>query len=405
MKSPSFLYIILIFVLVGCNASQETAFTTMTNPPTDTPTQTDTPQPTEYATPTLSPTLTPPPPEETQIVSLTNGLPALERITVDNADRVQLLASLSIPGYTLSKWHQCNTVFSPDGRYLVGACGKSTVPIWNLETLELHKTLYDSPTAVVSCEFDPEGQVLACAGFQFEDVTLWSIETGERIVRFRCKSQVFDVDFSPDGKRLVAASVFSLSYDTGEEIVRPGAIHLWDLSSGELLWENETDPSRSFIAVSYHPNGKMVAFGKELGGGGIMDAYTGELLMYFDTDVRTNIGDLTYSPSGKLLAVGKDDYNAYVYETTDYHLLATLEHQHYVNGVVFSPDEKLLITGSGENDRILRIWAVEDFRLLNQLGGHKDSILRVDINSTATMIASISWDGTVRLWGIPAGSP
>lgn len=413
------IFVIVSMLLSGCatGTAESPLLTPSVIPPTLTMAPTNTLPPTEMPAPTPSPTLIPPttpaptpsptsiPPtlEGTQIVSLTNGLPALERITVENADRVQQLASLSIPGYILSKWHQCNTAFSPDGRYLVGACGKSRVPVWKIETLALHTTLYDTAKAVVSCEFDPDSQVLACAGFQHREVTLWSVETGEQIERFPCNSTVFEVDFSPDGHRLVAASAFSISMDTGKEVA--GAVHLWDLSTGELLWENETMTPRSFLTVSYHPSGETVAFGKERGGAGIMNALTGELLLYFDTDGRANIGDLTYSPSGQLLALGKDDYNVYVYETTDYHLMATLEHQHYVNGVVFSADETLLISGSGENDRALRIWAIDNFRLLNQLSGHTDSILRIDINSAGTLIASISWDGTVRLWGIPVGSP
>jgi len=346
------------------------------------------------ATPVASPT-------ETRTTLMFQEIPALEKITVENADQVQLLVSLPIDGYSEYRWHQCNTAFSPDGQYLSGACGRSNVPVWDVNTLKLQTTLYDSPTSVVSCEFSPDSRLLACAGFQFRDVTVWNVESGERLHRFRVNSNAFDVDFSPDGTRLVAASVFSINMNTGEE--RSGAIHMWNLSTGELLWENETDTPRSFISVSFHPNGETIAWGKERGGAGIMDAETGEVLLHFDKEGNTNIGDLTYSPSGRLLAIARDDYKIYIWDTSDYHLLATLDgHQHYVNGVVFNTDETLLISGAGENDRTLGIWAVEDFQLLTQLSRHTDSVLRVDINTAGTLIASISWDGTVRIWGIPA---
>lgn len=392
--------IAFIILAVGCDGTPSLEVELSTDiVHSATPVSTETPATTATSTSTVKPVLTP---TGTPSDLTSSVLPELEQITVENADRVQLIETLRIPDYIESHWHQCNTVFSPDGRFLAGACGKSTVSIWEVRTLQLHKTLYETPKAIVSCEFSPDSRMLACAGFQNRDVTLWDVESGERIERFRCDSNVFDVDFSPDGQRLAAVSVFSLSMNTGEE--RNGAIHLWDITTGELLWENETITPRSFISVSYHPNGEVIAYGKERGGAGIVDAETGEVLLHFDTDGNYNIGDLTYSPSGNLLAVGKDDYLIYIWDTTDYSLITTLdEHQNYVNGVVFSDDETLLVSGSGELDRTLGIWAVEDFQLLTQLEGHQDSILRIDINPAGTLIASVSWDGTVKLWGIPGG--
>jgi WD40 repeat protein len=102
------------------------------------------------------------------------------------------------------------------------------------------------------------------------------------------------------------------------------------------------------------------------------------------------------------LAAGSDNYEIFIWDTADYELVTRLVgHRHYVNGVDFNADETLLVSGSGEEDGTVGLWALEGSRLLKQLEGHEDSVLRVDINSDDTLIASISWDGTVRLWGIP----
>jgi WD40 repeat protein len=69
-----------------------------------------------------------------------------------------------------------------------------------------------------------------------------------------------------------------------------------------------------------------------------------------------------------------------------------------VNGVAFSPDGKWLASGS--HDKKVGIWDVQNGQMLKMLEGHKAEVLRVAINSAGTLIASISWDGTVRLWGI-----
>ncbi|MCX6100087.1 MAG: hypothetical protein NTV92_01420, partial [Candidatus Bipolaricaulota bacterium] len=49
--------------------------------------------------------------------------PALEVITVQNADRIELLQTLAIPDVEKGSTSQCSVAFSPDGRLLVAACG------------------------------------------------------------------------------------------------------------------------------------------------------------------------------------------------------------------------------------------------------------------------------------------
>jgi len=37
---------------------------------------------------------------------------------------------------------------------------------------------------------------------------------------------------------------------------------------------------------------------------------------------------------------------------------------------------------------------------LIMLEGHEAEVLRVAVNPSGMLIASVSWDGTVRLWGV-----
>ena len=72
-------------------------------------------------------------------------------------------------------------------------------------------------------------------------------------------------------------------------------------------------------------------------------------------------------------------------------------HAGYVNGVAFSPDGRLLVSGS--HDKQLGIWDIQSGQV-KLLQGHQGIVLRVRMNSSGTLIASISGDGTVRLWGV-----
>jgi len=74
-------------------------------------------------------------------------------------------------------------------------------------------------------------------------------------------------------------------------------------------------------------------------------------------------------------------------------------HTDYVLSVVFSPDGKLLASGSP--DETVKLWRVSDGELIHTLEGHTDYVLSVTFAPDGTRLASGSGDGTIRLWGIP----
>jgi WD40 repeat protein len=55
---------------------------------------------------------------------------------------------------------------------------------------------------------------------------------------------------------------------------------------------------------------------------------------------------------------------------------------------------------SGSHDKHVGIWNIAGQKLIKMLDGHQDTVLRVTFSPEGKLIASISWDGTVRLWGI-----
>ena len=83
-------------------------------------------------------------------------------------------------------------------------------------------------------------------------------------------------------------------------------------------------------------------------------------------------------------------------------LKATLEgHTDNVWSVAFSPNGKMLASVSW--DQTVRLWNVDTKQLLHTLTGHTSNVLSVAFSPDGQTLASASWDGTIRLWNPNTG--
>jgi len=76
-------------------------------------------------------------------------------------------------------------------------------------------------------------------------------------------------------------------------------------------------------------------------------------------------------------------------------------HAMRVDGLAFSPDGQLLVTGSADN--AVRIWEVASGRELRTLAGHARGVKAVAFSHDARWLASGSIDGSVKLWDVTTG--
>jgi pimeloyl-ACP methyl ester carboxylesterase len=77
--------------------------------------------------------------------------------------------------------------------------------------------------------------------------------------------------------------------------------------------------------------------------------------------------------------------------------LRTLQgHSGRVTGLAFSPDGKVLASGSADNT--IKLWSTASWREVGTLLGHTGRVEGIAFSPDGKRVASASWDGTIRLW-------
>ncbi len=156
-------------------------------------------------------------------------------------------------GKILHKWSEhtgqiLTCTFSPDGQLLASAGKDNQVIIREVQTGKIIKK-YQHRADVNTCAFHPNSKILAASG-EDSRIYLYNLEADKvQGVLQGNKYPVNQIEFSPDGKKLISASEGTLD-----------SLLLWDVQKQEII-TRFIGHTRNLLCCSFSPNGRRVATG------------------------------------------------------------------------------------------------------------------------------------------------
>ena len=115
------------------------------------------------------------------------------------------------------------------------------------------------------------------------------------------------------------------------------------------------------------------------------------------------VDSVAFSPDGKMLASGSWDETVKVWDVQTGALKLTITgHCNVVDSVAFSPDGKTLAIGC--YDKTIKLWDMQTVALKQTLTGHSDQVVSVAFSPDGKTLASGSFDDTIKLWDVQTGA-
>ncbi len=318
----------------------------------------------------------------------------LASVTADgNVQLWSLVTGKSETIFTNNGSNISSIAFSADGLSIARASTDGNIYIVDVKTQkQLAKITGHTASITTPLTFIDEGQMLASGGY------IWNLKTGQPKTIF-----IPDVaynfyrafnTFSPDGKFLATTSskCIFLSYaNTG-------------VTRTMLSGESDNPP-----CVAFSPDGTTLAIGgwiksrnsgRHYGNIRLWNVITGEQRSTL-TDHTNRVTCIAFSPDGKVLASGSNDQTICLWNPDTGELSNTLTgHNSSINRLVFSPDGKTLVSVADSRDNSIWLWDPLTGKQKAKLIGHTWGVNTVVFSPDGKYLASASRDNTIRLWNI-----
>ncbi|KAJ1849224.1 ribosome assembly [Coemansia sp. RSA 2708] len=313
--------------------------------------------------------------------------------------------------------------FSPDGQQLASGSGDTTVRIWDLSTETPRVTCTGHRNWVLCIAWAPDGRVLASGGMD-NTVRLWDPASGRKLGMLAGHRKWITalawepLHLNPAANRMASAS-------------KDGTVRVWDVTLRRCLF-SLSGHTAAVTCVKWGGDGRIYTGSQDKSiriwntDGTLHKTLSGHahwvntLALSTDFALRTGAYDHTAtqprdrddaqrrareryaeaSGRGVRLVSGSDDFTMHLWapDTSNKPLARMTGHQKVVNHVSFSPDGRLIASASFDNS--VKLWDGLTGKFVASLRGHVAAVYQVCWSADSRMLLSASKDSTLKIWDL-----
>lgn len=334
----------------------------------------------------------------------------------------------SLPGHAEAV---ISASFSPDGKYLASGSGDTTVRFWDIHTQTPHYTCKGHKNWVLCIAWSPDGQRLASA-CKNGHICLWDPDTGKQLGRnlIGHKQWVTALSWEPYHRNSECRHLASSSKD--------GDIRIWDVVLGHVTL-TLSGHQKSVTTLRWGGTGLLYSASQDRtikvwrATDGVLCRtleghahWVNTLALSTDYVLRTGPFDpvnstpvtgnknemqqqalqkyeSVISNGGERLVSGSDDFTLFLWqpENNKKPVARMTGHQQLINDVKFSPDARIIASASF--DKSIKLWDGLTGKYLTSLRGHVQAVYQVAWAADSRMLVSGSADSTLKVWNIKSG--
>jgi len=320
--------------------------------------------------------------------------------------------------------------FSPDGRYVASGSGDQTVRFWDLNTETPAFTCKGHTHWVLSIAWSPNGCKLA-SGCKNGLIMLWDPETGKQVGRTLSghRQWITWLSWRPlhlDGEsRLLASSSKDATIKIWDTIlgqckitlsghlqsvtcIRWGGTDLIYSASQDRtikVWRGEDGVLCRTLTGHAHWVNTMTLSTDYVLRTGAYDPSKASIVPKPNTDKPDILAmkaklryDAVKGSDSERLVSGSDDFTLFLWKPEeDKKSVARMTgHQQLINEVLFSPDTRLIASASF--DKSVKLWDGKTGKFLTTLRGHVQRVYQIAWSADSRLLCSGSADSTLKVW-------